>query len=95
MEKVYYVSLREESWISAAIGKEDPVVCYRTEGELQGKSHEIEDNTWDGLTTSNIGQMVDSKWLERLQGDANNLTEAMPTHHHNCVKTDVFHWPNL
>ena len=28
---------------------------------------------------SSIGQMVDSKWLERLKGDANDLTEAWAT----------------
>ena len=33
---------------------------------------------WDGLT-SNIRQMVDLRWLEKLQGDANGLTEAMAT----------------
>ena len=39
----------------------------------------------DGLTTGSIGQMVDSKWLERLQGDANGLTKATDTQEELCL----------
>ena len=31
---------------------------------------------WDGLTTSRIRHMVDSKWLERLQRDTKDLTRV-------------------
>ena len=45
------------------------------ERKLPGKPKKAEENG-DVLTTSNIGQMVDLKWLERLQGDDTGLTEA-------------------
>ena len=54
----------------------------------QEKKEEAEE--WAGLTTSSIGQTVDSKWLERLQGDVNDLNEARAARQDDN-KIDVLH----
>ena len=38
---------------------------------------------WDGLVASSIELMVDSKWLDKLQGDTNDLTVAMAIHRYH------------
>ena len=47
-------------------------IKHWTDGGL-GVGREI----WDGLTASSIGQMVGLVWVEKLQGNANGLTETM------------------
>lgn len=84
-KKVCYVTLREESWLNIPIRKED----HRQPGTGQlrlkttGKNSDVEEK-WAGLTASTTRQMVDSKLLERLLGDTNDLTEATATQERAC-----------
>ena len=55
------------------------LVLCSIERELLGKAQVVEEK-WAGLTAASIGQMVNSKWLERFQGDANGLIKAMACH---------------
>ena len=59
-KKVCYVSLKEEIWLSKAIGKEDQRVWYQCGRRTIWKTEEAEAK-WDGLTTSSIGKIVNSK----------------------------------
>lgn len=63
------------AWLRMAIGKDmwehGAVLRRPTRKNRRGV------RKWDGLTISTAWQMLDSKLLERLQGDANGLTKAM------------------
>ena len=65
---------REESWLSTATGEEDS-----SEGELPGKKNR--GRTQNRMDRHEALNRVDRQRLERSQGDANDQTEAMATHH--------------
>lgn len=46
------------------------MILTSMEGELPGKK-------WAGFATSNIGQVVVMKQIERLQGDTKGLTDVV------------------
>ena len=94
-KKVCYVSLREESWLSTVIGKEQPCT-YQHRRELPGVNEEVEENhcTDGGLEVAReIARMHQRPKSDYDNTGKNERTRHSPGAGSNRRRSHPASWP--